>query len=556
MLRTIRNALLLALSLAGGAWVYHWGVAGEDRYTVFDLLQGKPAPAAIPGKATGTEALEPNPAEGEKNSESPGGADETGTTEPDAEAAGKADATSRPGGPVALDLNSTELLHQVNLALADLTDKVVPAVVSIDTTTTVEVPRYQAVDPFGLFGYRRFNQRMEAPGLGSGVIVSEEGHVLTNHHVVAGVDAIRITLHSGDVYDAEWVGSDPAADVAVLKISVPEEVKTPPELHPLEFGNSDEVRVGDMALAVGNPFGLSESVTRGIISAKQRRLSDGGNEYFQTDAVINPGNSGGPLIDIHGRIIGINTAIFTGQQDVRVWQGIGLAIPANEAREVYEAIAFNKPLIRGYLGLSLDDLNAGLARVLRLRTTRGALVTHVDDDSPADQAGLLPGDFIVTFDGAEVTSAEDALQRIRRKKAGADVTMTVIRKGEPVDLEVTVTERPDTTTLQLRSDITASGQSIAETLGLVVRDLSPSERQAFGLRDEHPAILISDVQASSQANEGGLRPGDLIHAINRDPVHNVAEFYDLLGSLPKKRNSVIILTRQGRRIDVYLNPGA
>lgn len=542
MLRTIRNALLLAASVAGGAFLYYTQIAGEERYTLFDLLEGKPTPAAISAQATAANAEEEEAAPEEETSEKEGPVTETETP---------------PAEEVApLNLNSTALLQGVNDALADLTDRVVPAVVSIDTTTTVDVPRYQAVDPFGLFGYRRFNQRYEAPGLGSGVIISDEGHILTNHHVVAGVDAIRITLHSGDLYDAEWVGSDPAADVAVLKIKVPEDAKTAPEFQALEFGDSDQVRVGDMALAVGNPFGLSESVTRGIISAKQRRLSDGGNEYFQTDAVINPGNSGGPLIDIHGRIIGINTAIFTGQQDVRVWQGIGLAIPGNEAREVYEAIALGKPLIRGYLGLSLDELNAGLARVLRLRTTRGALVTHVDDDSPAAKAGLLPGDFIVTFDGAEVTSADDALQRIRRKKAGAEVSMTLIRKGEPQDVKVTVAERPDTTTLQLRSDITASGQSITETLGLVVRDLTSNERQAFGLRDEHPAVLISDVKADSQANQGGLRPGDLIHAINREPVHNAAELYDLLGSLPKNRNSVIILTRQGRRIDVYLNPGA
>lgn len=524
MLRSIRNAVLLAVSLAGAAWIYHGSIAGEDRYTLFDLLQGTPTPAAI-AQAANPELLE---------------------------APEEVPPTDEPGG----ELNGTELLQRVNLALADLTDKVVPSVVSIDTTTTVEVPRYQAVDPFGLFGYRRYNQRYEAPGLGSGVIVSKEGHILTNHHVVAGVDAIRITLHDGDLHDAEWVGSDPAADVAVLKIIMPEDTKTPPSFQPLEFGDSDRVRVGDMALAIGNPFGLSESVTRGIISAKQRRLSDGGNEYFQTDAVINPGNSGGPLVDIHGRIVGINTAIFTGQQEVRVWQGIGLAIPSNEAREVYEAIAFGKPLIRGYLGLALDNLSAGMARALRLRTTRGALVTHVDEDSPADQAGLLPGDFIVTFNGAEVTSAEDALQRIRRMKSGAAVKMAVIRKGEPVEVETAVAERPDTTTLQLRSDITASGQGMSESLGLDVRDLSAAERQAFGLRDEHPAILIADVRADSQAGKGGLRPGDLIHAINRDPVNSAAEFYDLLGALPKNRNSVIVLTRQGRRIDVYLNPGA
>ena len=464
---TIRNALLLAVSLAGAVWIYHGSLSGEDRYSLFDLVQGKPTPAAI-AQAANPEALG-KPKAGEPSVE----------PVPQAKGAAASSAT-------ALDLNSTELLQQVNRALADLTDKVVPAVVSIDTTTTVEVPRYQAVDPFGLFGVRRYNQLYKSAGLGSGVIVSKEGHILTNHHVVAGVDAIRVTLHNGDLYEAEWVGSDPAADVAVLKIKVPDDAKSPPELQPLEFGNSDEVRVGDMALAVGNPFGLSESVTRGIISAKQRRLSDGGNEYFQTDAVINPGNSGGPLIDIRGRLIGINTAIFTGQQDVRVWQGIGLAIPANEAREVYEAITFNKPLIRGYLGVTLNDINTGPARALGLRTTRGALVTQVDDDSPAKKAGLLPGDFIVTFDGTEVASAEDALQRIRRKKAGDDVKLAIIRKEKPVDVEITVAERPDTKTLQLRSDITASGQGIAEALGLVVRDLTAKERQTSGCATSTP----------------------------------------------------------------------
>lgn len=523
MSNTIRNAFLLAASLIGAGWFYHWKISGEDRYSIFDLLRGKPAPAVI-GQSTAA----------------------SGTA--------KSDETPPPKNPDAPALNNTELLLQTNRALADLTDEVVPSVVSIDTTTTVDVPRYEAVDPFGFFGYRRSNQRYQSPGLGSGVIVSKEGHVLTNHHVIAGVDSIRVTLHNGEQHDAEWVGSDPASDVAVLKILVKEDADSKPVFHPLDFGDSDQVRVGDLALAIGNPFGLSESVTRGIISAKQRRLSDGANEYFQTDAVINPGNSGGPLVDARGEIIGINTAIFTGQQDVRVWQGIGLAIPSNEAREVYEAIAFKKPLIRGYLGIELGELSRYQAAALRLRTTAGALVTDVAKDSPAAAVGLLPGDVIVTFDGAEAKTAEDTLQRIRLKKSGDKVTMTVIRKGEPKDLTMTVAERPDTTTLQLRSDITASGQSISETLGVNVRDLTDQEREAFGLRPTDPAIVISDVKPDSQAAQRFL-PGDLIHMINRDPIHTKAEFFDRLGSLPKNEQSVLILTRRGQRFYAVLNPG-
>ncbi|MBL9155369.1 MAG: trypsin-like peptidase domain-containing protein [Verrucomicrobiales bacterium] len=531
MFATLRNALLLSVSLLGAAWLYHWGIAGEDRYSLFDVLQGHPVPAVVAQA---------------------GGPDVGAKSEPPA----PEQAASEGKKWSADELNSTELLLRTNRALADLTESVVPSVVSIDTTTTVDVPRYEPVDPFGFFGYRRSNQRYQAPGLGSGVIVSKEGHILTNHHVVAGVDAIRVTLHSGDQYDAEWVGSDPAADVAVLKIQVKDGPAggERPVFRPLPFGDSDEVRVGDLALAIGNPFGLSESVTRGIISAKQRRLSDGANEYFQTDAVINPGNSGGPLVDARGHIIGVNTAIFTGQQDVRVWQGIGLAIPSNEAREVYEAIAFGRPLLRGYLGIELSDLTRYQAAVLRLGTTVGALVTDVAKDSPASSVGLLPGDVIVTFDGAEVKSADETLQRIRLKKSGSPVKATVIRKGEPIELTLTVAERPDTTTLKLRSDITASGQGITDNLGMTVRDLTDQEREAFGLRPSDPAIVISDVKPDSQAAQRFL-PGDLIHMINRDPVRSSAEFFDLLGSLPKNEQSVIILTRRGQRFYAVLNPG-
>ena len=521
MARSILHALLLGVSLLVALLIYGLAIVGEERYSIFDLLRGRPAPAAI-GQAL------PAP---EKEAE------------------------EKPVAKPLLDLNSTALLEQVNRSLADLTELVVPSVVSIDTTTTVQVPRYQAIDPFGFFGYLCFDQRYEAPGLGSGVIVSEEGHVLTNHHVVAGVDEIRITTHTGDSYLAEWVGSDPAADVGVLKIIVPDDVSPKPEFDPLEFGDSDEVRVGEQVLAVGNPFGLNESITRGIVSAKQRRLSDGGSEYFQTDAVINPGNSGGPLVDIYGHIIGINTAIYTGEREVKAWQGIGLAIPSNEAREVYEAVALGKPLIRGYLGLSLDNLDAVTARALRLGTTRGALVTHVEEGSPAEQTGVLPGDFIVTFDGAEVPNAEETILRIRRMNAGVKVGMTLIRKGEPVDLELTVIERPDATTLRLRSDIPKSGQEMAQALGLTVRDLSEAERQTLGLRPELPAIIISDVAQGSQANQGGLKPGDLVHAVNQELVRTTTDFHDLLGSLPKNRDSVLVLSRGGRRVDVYLNPG-
>ncbi len=450
-----------------------------------------------------------------------------------------------------LDLNNLGILGEVNTALSDLTDAVVPSVVSIDTTTNVNVTRVIPTDPFGLFGYRQ-NESYAAPGLGSGVIVTTEGHIVTNHHVVAGVDAIRVTLHDGSHFDAEWIGSEPNVDIAVLRLKAPEGGTLPP-LRPLAFGNSDEVRVGEMVLAVGNPFGLSETVTRGIVSAKQRELSDGANEYFQVDAVINPGNSGGPLVNVRGEIIGINVAIFTGQQDVRVWQGIGLAIPANDAKEVFEAVVHGQPLIRGYLGLEVDNISRNYALALGLSSTQGALVTDVVKGSPAEEAGLKPGDVIVTFDGKAIRNADETLSRIRSKKAGEVAELTLLRKGRTLETSVTAIARSDTNTLKLRADIAASGQAIAEALGIAVADLTKDQRESFGLPDRAPAIIITEVTPGSQAAQR-FQAGDLIHRINQEGVTDVATFYDLLGSLPQGKTTVMVLSRQGRLIQAFLNP--
>ena len=518
MKRFLTSVVILAVVAVLSAWAYHQVEAGvesdEGRYDLFDLLQQRPLIGQILGQA--------------------------GVDKP------KETLRAKP-----IDLNSTSLLDQVNRSLADLSDAVVPSVVSIDTTTNVDVTRFVPTDPFGFSGYRK-NERLQTPGLGSGVIVSEDGYVVTNHHVVAGVDAISITVHGGLKYLADWVGSDPQADIAVLRIR-PVEGGELPKFQALAFADSDKVRVGEMVLAVGNPFGLNETVTRGIVSAKQRQLSDGTNEYFQVDAVINPGNSGGPLVNVHGEIIGINVAIFTGQQDVKVWQGIGLTIPANEAKAVFEAIAYGKPLIRGYIGVSLHDLNVNLARALGMNSTNGALVTQVATGSPAETAGLIAGDVIAKFDGKSNKNAQDTYARIRTKNTNEAANLTIVRKGKLLKLPVTVMSKSDTNTLKLKSDITASGQSIADALGITIRDLTLKERSSLGLSETDPVILISKVKPGSQA-EKRFRPGDFVHRINRDNVHTAAEFYDLLGSLPQDKRSIMILSRDGNRVTAVLNP--
>lgn len=506
---------LLAFLVISGA-IYLVLIQGENRYDIFDLLRGRTLTAVIGA----------NPVLAQAKDE----------TLPRA---------------VPLDLNDTGVLEEVNTALSDLTDAVVPSVVSIDTTTNVDVTRIVPADPFGLFG-RRQSERYKAPGLGSGVIVTAQGHIVTNHHVVAGVDEIRVTVHDGSEYKAEWVGSDPNVDVAVLKL-LPPEGATLPEFRPLAFGDSEKVRVGEMVLAVGNPFGLNETVTRGIISAKQRELNDGANEYFQVDAVINPGNSGGPLVNVRGEIIGINVAIFAGQQEVKVWQGIGLAIPANEVKEVFEAIVLGRPLIRGYMGLELENITRNYALALGLWSTKGALITNVMKGSPAETAGLKPGDVILRFDGKDVKTAEETLARIRSKNAGDTTRLSIARKGQILEQQVGIISKSDPNTLRLRSDISTNGQSIAEAIGISVSNMTSDQRVAMGLKETTPAIFVQGVKPGSQA-EQQFQVGDLIHRINQDMVTDTATFFDLLGSLPQDKTTVMILSRDGRLIRAFLTP--
>ncbi len=538
--RSFLRLFIFLLAVSGAVTIYFVIVQRDDRYNVFDFFKGTPISGTI-GQASPLTA--PKKAGPEPDAIPPEFPKSDGMTP-------VGDETPSAGKPL-LDTGDLDLLERINNSLATVTEAVIPSVVSIDTTKTVNVREYVPTDPFGFFGYYRNSQRRGQPGLGSGVFISEDGYIITNHHVVAGVDEIQVTTHTGERFEAEWVGSDPNMDVAVLKINGGEARRFPA----LSFGNSDAVRAGEMVLAIGNPFGLNETVTRGIISNRQRRLSDAENEYFQTDTVINPGNSGGPLVNIRGEVIGINVALFAGQQDVRVWQGVGLAIPSNGVKEVFEAIVHDQALIRGYLGFELGKLDYYLARTLGLKSLKGALVMDVAKDSPAAAAGLQQGDVIVKINERPISSPEDAIRRVRGMKAGTAAEIGIIRNGTPEILTASVIERPDEAALTMRKDIEASGQAMVKALGLKVRDLSPAERDSLGLGEHLSAIIITDVEPGSQAAERIL-PGDLIHQINRDPIFSTADFYEVLGELPKDQVSIIVLTRRGQRYALTLSPGA
>lgn len=341
------------------------------------------------------------------------------------------------------DLGDMSVMSQLNEEFSKLSAAVVPSVVSV-TTKTVRPGQRQWHPFFGLVD----SQAQIIPGLGSGVIISNDGLVVTNYHVIQGVAQIEITTNDNQKFPVVILGASPDRDIALLKI---ESNRT--DFPALTFANSDEARVGQIVIAVGNPFGLSSTVTQGIISARDRHLSDSKFDYLQTDTVINPGNSGGPLVNIKGEIIGINVAIYRGDENVRAWQGVGLAVPANDAKMVVSDIqakikagnaAADATTGKGYLGLAVStepveiDPVWGTAR-------RGALVTTIDPNSPAAIAGLKAGDIVTKFQGMAFRSPGDLLQIIRTQPAGSEVKLEIIRNNQLGDRIAKLGTRPDAT---------------------------------------------------------------------------------------------------------------
>lgn len=373
-----RIIIALAIFLAAGLLYQQWR-ARHGGYGLFDLLAGK--------TASGQEKF------------------------------------SAPSSPKLTD-SDVPSLARLSEESTKLAAAVLPAVVSINTRT---VGKVSVQNVFGLPLYRYG----VLPGLGSGVIVSKEGHVVTNYHVIKDAAQIKITTNDHKVHDAAVIGIDERLDIAVLRISGGGEFSS------LGFASSDAAKVGQVVFAVGNPFGLSGTVTQGIISATQRRLSDSSNDLLQTDTVINPGNSGGPLVDIHGSIVGINVSIFTGDQNVHAWQGVGLAIPANEVRAAFEQIMHRGAPVVGYLGIDVS-----LVSLDRDGRVLGAQIDVVGAGSPAAKAGLLPGDVIVKFAGRSIESATDVINYIQMTKPGEKVNITVLRNGQVIDFSANIELRP------------------------------------------------------------------------------------------------------------------
>ena len=458
---------------------------------------------------------------------------------------------------------------------ADVAEKVVPTVVSviptkIDTVVFTNNPFYQFFDsPF--FGGNPFDdffggppqrrgrpqeppqQRQErrSQGLGSGVIVSRDGYILTNYHVVAGADEIEIKTADGRGFDAFVVGADSLSDVAVVKIK--ESVNNLPVAF---LGDSDLLRPGDWAVAIGNPFSLTSSVTMGIVSAIGRQthnIAGGGGaaqyqNYIQTDAAINPGNSGGALVNIKGELIGINTMIYT---QTGGNMGIGFAVPINMARKIMEDLIFDGKVNRGWLGVSIQELDRATREAFGLPPeTKGVLVGDVFKGQPADKAGIKRGDVVQSIDGKPTENANSLRNRVASIYPGKTVPVELLRNGKRVTVNVKLTSRDESEKLAQSGGQQpgAGGQGAANDdgrfLGMTVDAITPELRDKFGVPKNIQGVVVTQLEPRAQAAQEGIRAGDIIMEVNRKPVASVKDFSQLVNGL-KAGDSALLLVHRG-----------
>ena len=447
---------------------------------------------------------------------------------------------------VVQEANARPLAQATPGSFAELVKEARPSVVNISTVKVIKgggerepLTPFGPQDPFKDFFDRFFKDQMpkefKQQSLGTGFIIDKDGFILTNNHVVEKTDEIKVRLSDDKEYIAQIIGRDPKTDLALIKIE-PEN-----SLTPLPMGDSDKLEVGEWVIAIGNPFGLGNTVTAGIVSAKYRQIGMGTYENFiQTDASINPGNSGGPLLNIKGEVIGINTAIFsrTGGS-----VGIGFAIPVNMAKELLPQLKKGK-VVRGWLGVMIQTITPELKDKLDLKNEKGALVADVTSGGPADTAGIKRGDVIVMFDGKEVKEMKDLPYIVGSTPVGKEVTVEVIRKGRIERIQVKIGELEGEKEAQVE---VAEGPK----LGLTVHELTPELARGYGLT-EMSGLVVVDVEGNSPASEAGIRPGDFIVEIDQVPVRDLDRFNKIISGYRDGDTVLFLVKRRGTTLYLTL----
>jgi len=442
----------------------------------------------------------------------------------------------------AISQESKTLLGKLSNAIAEVAETARPAVVNISTTSTVVMQANPFGDMFNDPFFRRFfgdqfgqpgqKRQFKSSALGSGVIVSEHGYILTNNHVIKDADEIKVILYDKREFKGKVVGSDPRTDLAVIKIDAK-------NLPTIPFGASAKLKTGDIVLAIGNPFGLNQTITMGIVSAVGRSnvgIADL-EDFIQTDAAINPGNSGGALVNSNGELVGINTAIFSTSGG---YMGIGFSIPTDMAKTVMDSIIKHGKVIRGWLGVSIQNLTPELAKSLKITETEGALISGVEKGSPADKAGLKRGDLIIELDAKKVHDSTSLRNMISATAPGTSITLKIIRDGKEQAVVVKLGEYKE-------KKIVKKAEYNNVLKGVTVQELTPTLRDKLNLPEDINGVAVTDISSDSPAQDL-LQTSDVIQEVNRTPIQSAQEYEQVVFQIGDKEAVLLLIYRGGGSI--------
>lgn len=439
---------------------------------------------------------------------------------------------------LSIGFSQKSIVQQFSKTFADVAEKVNPGVVTISTDKVIKMDRFNQYPFNQFFGRDRSpdqQQEYRTKALGSGVIVdASKGYIITNNHVVADMDKISVKLMDKRIFEATIVGSDPKSDLAVLQIEAD-------DLTQVDIGNSDNLRVGEWVIAIGSPFSdnLSHTVTAGIISAMGRSdiiSRENYEDFIQIDAAINPGNSGGALVNLNGELIGINTAIATGGYE-RSNRGVGFAIPTNMVYKVMNDLIDKGYVVRGWLGVAIQEIDDSYAKALALDTRDGALISNVANSSPADNAGLITGDVILEFNDVSINNSSHLKNVVSSSDPGKRYKLDIIRDGRRKSIYVKLGELPNEPQMAFMSTDKSS------TLGITVQDLSSALRKHYNLSPNDDGVVVTEMAKDSEAYRSGIREGDIIIRVGTNNVRNSNDFKDLIRTSSRK-NTVLLLVKR------------